>query len=45
MEQVSVQANSFLINNLDEILSSLDTFGNQISVQVREQVGNQVKAR
>ncbi len=40
--QVSEQANFFLINNLDEILNSLYTFGKQISVQVREQVKSSV---
>ena len=40
--QVTVYANFFLISNLDDILFSLDTFGEQVTVQVREQVREQV---
>jgi len=43
--QVSVYVNFFVINNLDEILSDLDTFGEQISVQVSVQVRKQVDSK
>jgi len=42
--QVSVFGKIFIINNLDEILSGLDTFGEQISVQVSVQVREQVES-
>ncbi|MBK7105536.1 MAG: putative DNA binding domain-containing protein [Ignavibacteriae bacterium] len=41
--QVSEQANLLLINNLDEILNNLDTFGEQVSEQVRAQVSIKTK--
>lgn len=36
--QVSEQANFFIINNLEEVVDSIETYGEQVSVQVREQV-------
>jgi hypothetical protein len=41
--QVSDHANFFIINNLDEILDSIVTLGNNESEYVDEQVKNQVK--
>ena len=43
--QVSVQANFFLINNLDEILNSLDTLNIKESDYAKEQVKKQVEAK
>lgn len=41
--QVTIYANFFLISNLDDVLINLDTFGEQVSVQVKEQVMEQVE--
>jgi ATP-dependent DNA helicase RecG len=40
--QVGVQANFFIINNLDEILATYTAFGEQVREQVREQVTSRV---
>jgi len=41
--QVDVYANFFLISNLDDVLFGLDSFREQTTVQVREQVKEQVE--
>ncbi len=43
--QVSVQANFFLINNLDEILTSLDTIESGKNDYAKENIRNQIKAK